>query len=372
MSEPTVTTSHAAEPTVLWWSKSGRDYSRDRILRKAFSSLGWRVVDFQPIISPVADLEARLRRLPTPDLVWIPCFRQRDVEAAQRWARRRNVPVVFDPLISAYDKQVFERQKFAVDSRAAKKLLAWESRLFNNSDLVIADTDCHADFFHRKHDLDRSRLSVIPVGAEEDLFVTQPARETSKPLHVMFYGSFIGLQGPQFIAQAATRLSTVQWTFVGSGPLLNDCRRITHGCRHVKFVPRIPYHELPSWIGQADVLMGVFGTSQKAARVIPNKVYQALACGRPVITQASEAYPSFLRQQSADDSGMFWMPPGDPDAIAATVEHLAAGQQSMSRLATAARATYENFFRAEILCTALDSACCRLLSTRSSTTARAA
>lgn len=342
--------------SVLWWSRSDREYSRDRIIRNAFRAIGWQISDFRPTFSRFGDLESLLRNIATPDLVWVPCFRQRDVEAAQRWSRKRGVPVVFDPLISAYDKQVFERKKFSATSRSANQLLQWERRLLGHSDLVIADTPCHAEYFETTHQVDPSRLAVIPVSAEEELFVLQPARPASEPAQVLFYGSFIGLQGPQTIAEAATLVKEVQWTFIGSGPLLEQCKELVAGCSHVRFLPKVPYDTLPKWIGKADVLLGVFGTSQKAGRVIPNKVYQSLACGRPVITQSSDAYPAVLRELPTAESAMSWVPPGQPQAIAAAVRNLVSKPDSLAEISGAARRTYENWFNNDLLCVALTSA----------------
>ena len=289
------------QPVVLWWSRGGRDYSRDRIVRLAFGSLGWKIVDFRPAVSQLGHVEAGLRRIAAPDLVWVPCFRQRDATAAQKWASRCGVPVVCDPLISAWDKQVFERRKFPEISVAARRLLRWEGELFRRSDVVVADTKAHADFFHDAHGVARSQLAVIPVSAEESFFAPQPVRENRRRIRALFYGSFIGLQGPQFIAAAAQQVSDVDWTFIGSGPLLDECRQIAGDCSHVKFVSRVPYETLPAEIGKADVLLGVFGTSAKAGRVIPNKVYQALASAlnmapnnRKVVLSDSGNFPTDL------------------------------------------------------------------------------
>jgi glycosyltransferase involved in cell wall biosynthesis len=168
-------------------------------------------------------------------------------------------------------------------------------------------------------------------------------------MRVMFYGSFIGLQGPQFIAQAARHVPEVNWTFIGSGPLLDQCRDIVHNAEHVEFIPRVPYEELASRIGAADVLLGIFGTSEKAARVIPNKVYQALACGRPVITRVSEAYPQPLRTQAAVNSGMTWVSPGCSADIVAGVRAMARTRQTLPKISDAAAATYDTYFSNQVV-----------------------
>lgn len=102
-------------PSVLWWGRFDPGYSRNRVLRKLLVEIGWQVKDFHPKLAAVADWEAWLLRIPKPDLVWVPCFRQRDLAAASRWARRHGIPLVFDPLISAYDKQVDERGKLKAE-----------------------------------------------------------------------------------------------------------------------------------------------------------------------------------------------------------------------------------------------------------------
>jgi glycosyltransferase involved in cell wall biosynthesis len=337
--------------TVLWWGRFDPGYSRNRILRALFGELGWTVRDFRPRLSALAGVEAMLRGMARPDLVWVPCFRQRDVDAACRWARRRGVPLVFDPLISAYDKQVDERGKLEAGSARAVQLLERERRQFGCADRVVADTPAHADYFAHVLGVARERLAVIQVGAEAGLFRPAPlsARDGDRPLEVLFYGSFIPLQGPQVVVEAARRYRgpPVTWTLLGQGPLRAACEAAAAGLASVRFEDWLPYPELPGRIHRADILLGIFGTTPKAGRVIPNKVYQALACGRPVVTRAAPAYPAGLLE--AHDSGLVWTEPGDAASLAAQVARLAAEPGRLQALGRSAARSSEQYFSPSVL-----------------------
>jgi len=332
---------------MLWWGRFDPAYSRNGVVRQHLAALGWTLRDFHPAVCAWGDLEAALRRIPAPDCVWVPCFRQRDLAAARRWCGRRGVPLVFDPLISAYDKQVWERFKLREASPAARKLLVWERGLFALADLVIADTPCHAAFFRETLGVPEEKLRVVYVGADETFFRPAPARAPSSPMDVLFYGSFIPLHGAQTIIEAA-RLDPglpVRWSLLGDGPARPACQKAAEGLTNVFFEDRIPYAQLPARIHRADILLGVFGTTRKAGRVIPNKVFQALASGRPVITRTSEAYPAVVRESEA----LSFVAPGDPQALADAVAAWAAQREHLHVRGQAAYKVYQSAFSADVV-----------------------
>jgi len=335
---------------MLWWGRSDPDYSRNGVLRQHLRALGWAVTDFSPAVSPLGDLEAALRRLPRPDAVWVPCFRQRDLLAARRWCDRRGgVPLVFDPLISAYDKQVWERSKLKDGDRSAERLLAWERARFARADRVIADTASHAAFFAETLEVAREKLRVVYVGADETLFrpAAAPARAAGAPVDALFYGSFIPLHGARTIIEAARVYQgpPVRWSLLGDGPSKPECQRAARALPHVVFEARLPYAALPARIQRADILLGVFGATQKAGRVIPNKVFQALASGRPVVTRVSEAYPAAARESEA----VAWVPAGDPRALADAVAAWASEPARLATRSQSARDLYEACFAAPVI-----------------------
>jgi glycosyltransferase involved in cell wall biosynthesis len=339
------------KPVVLWWGRFDPDYSRNRVMRKLLADLGLQVRDFHPKFSDLGDWEARLRGIPRADLVWVPCFRQRDIDAASRWAGKHGVPLLIDPLISAYDKQVDERRKLDPDSRKAKRLLAWERSRFARADRVLADTPAHADYFRQILGVAPNKLAVVYVGSEAALFkpAPRPPRPAGDSLEVLFYGSFIPLQGPQVVIDAARLYKgpPVRWTLLGDGPLRAPCEKQADGLTQVAFEAWLPYEALPDRIRQADILLGIFGATPKAGRVIPNKVYQSLACGRVVVTRHSGAYPEQLAE--AENSGIVWTEAGDAQSLADRIAVLAAAPDNLRRLGEAAAQTSRQFFSGAVL-----------------------
>jgi glycosyltransferase involved in cell wall biosynthesis len=111
---------------------------------------------------------------------------------------------------------------------------------------------------------------------------------------------------------------------------------------NVTFEDWMAYDHLPERIARADILLGVFGNTPKALRVIPNKVFQALACGKPLITGAAPAYPDELRAEPR--SGITWVPMNDPAALATAVAGVAAHPDQLAEEGLRARTTYERFF----------------------------
>jgi len=336
--------------TVLWWGRFDPDYSRNRILRQAYTALGWKIVDFHPLLSGlVGDVEALLRRPPPADLVHLPCFRQRDMAAAARYARRHGLPLLIDPLTSAYDKQVYEKYHLPVDSLRARWLLRYERWLFSGADRVLADTPEHARFFTQTLGVDPAKVNIVYVGAEEPLFSPAPPPNIGDELEVLFFGSFIPLQGPQVIVEAARIYNgpPVRWTLLGQGPLRADCQRRARGLTDVYFENWIPYRDLPARIHRAHILLGVFGPTAKAGRVMPNKVFQALACGRPLVTCQAPSYPDELL--ASQNSGIAWIHAADAAGLADAVAALASQPDQLAAKGAAARASYEKYFSADMI-----------------------
>jgi glycosyltransferase involved in cell wall biosynthesis len=280
----------------------------------------------------IALAELRLaRRVPADvDAVLVGYPGQPDVPSARRAARGR--PVVFDALVSLHETLVEDRRRFRPGSLAARALLALDRTALRGADLVVADTRANAEFLAALAGLPPERVEVCLVGAEDRLF--GPGWRPAEPWTCLFVGKLIPLHGVETILGAARLAPEIPFRIVGSGqlePLLADRPA------NAEWVPWVAYEKLPGELHRAGCALGVFGRSPKAARVIPNKAYQALACGTPLVTGATPA----ARELLADGESALLVPPADPDALATAVRRLRDDAALAARIAVGSRAVYE-------------------------------
>jgi glycosyltransferase involved in cell wall biosynthesis len=93
-------------------------------------------------------------------------------------------------------------------------------------------------------------------------------------------------------------------------------------------------------MAEADVCLGVFGTTPKAARVIPNKVFDGLSVERAVITADTPA----IREALVPGRHLWTCPAGDPVALAETISRLKADPQTRRVLAAEGRGRFQEAF----------------------------
>jgi glycosyltransferase involved in cell wall biosynthesis len=156
-----------------------------------------------------------------------------------------------------------------------------------------------------------------------------------EPRSVLFYGTYIPLQGIESIIRASLVMpADYRVKLVGSGQQRADMEKLALSLSApVEFVDQVPEQELSRHIASAMVCLGVFGVGDKTQRVIPNKVFQCLAVGRPVVTGDTPAV-------DAIGSVVERVPVGDPNAIAVAVQRL---MEDPVRREAMARAGVEHF-----------------------------
>ena len=299
---------------------------------------GWRAGPADAV--RLAAAQARLFRSPRErlDAVIVGYPGHFDLPAARRAAH--GAPVVFNPLVSLADTFVDDRARFRPGSFAARALTAVDRRAFRAADLVVCDTQAHADHLVELAGLDPARVAVCFVGAEERVF--QPGWAPAEPFTALFVGKLIPLHGLETILAAARLVPELAFRIVGSGQL--DAL-LADRPANVEHVPWVEYERLPAELHRAGCALGIFGTSGKAQRVIPNKAFQALACGTPLVTAGTPA----VRELLADGESALLVPPGDPEALAEALRRLAADPALARTLSAGGLATYREHASEDVL-----------------------
>ena len=198
------------------------------------------------------------------------------------------------------------------------------------ADIVMLDTVEHLDIVPDKY---RNKAVVVQVGAPYPYHAAAVEPPTTGPLKVIFVGLYTPLQGTPVIGEALGRIagSPIEVTMAGGGQDLAATMRAAAANDAVRWLDWVPAPELPALLAAHDVSLGIFGTSEKAMRVVPNKVFQGAAAGTVVIT--SDTVP----QRRVLGDAAILVPPGDPEALANALIRLAGDRDAVLKLRHAAR-----------------------------------
>jgi glycosyltransferase involved in cell wall biosynthesis len=267
------------------------------------------------------------RREPAPDLVLVGYLGHFDVHLARLLFRR--VPVVLDHLVGASDTGRDRR----LDGGLRRDLLRLiDAAALRSASIVVVDTDEHRAALPERH---RERAVVVPVGAPSAwLAAARPPRPSGVsgadpgPLRVVFYGLYTPLQGTPVIGAALSRMAgaPVEVTMIGNGQDLAETRAAAGADSAVRWLDWVPATDLPDLVASHDVCLGIFGTGDKALRVVPNKVFQGAAAGCAIVT--SDTPP---QRRVLGDAAVL-VPPGDAGALAEALLRLAGDRAELERL----------------------------------------
>jgi glycosyltransferase involved in cell wall biosynthesis len=227
-----------------------------------------------------------IARFQRHDLIVVGFYGYLLVFLARLFSRR---PLIFDAYLSTYHTLCFDRRWFAPHSLVGR-LAFWMDRLACQlADVVIVDTRAHLERFAETYGLPPEKFAVLYVGCDEELFYPRPAPPDDGRFRVFYYGSYLPLQGIEYIVRAAKLLEgtpEIVFQIAGQGMQYATIRALAQSldCHNIEFIEWIPYEQLPEHIARASVCLGGhFSGSSKAQSVIATKTYQFLAMAKPTI-----------------------------------------------------------------------------------------
>ena len=182
--------------------------------------------------------------------------------------------------------------------RLAYRILVWPVQL------ILTDTESHADLSARITGINRKKIVAIPVGSEGLKPVS--VYRNKKPFTVFYYGTIKnphGLHGVDVMIEAALFLKDqpIEFHFVGAGleveKLIHEATK--EGAR-IRYDARLPFDKLMKQAAQAGVCLGgPFGDTTQSQYVITGKTYQFLQMAKPVIIGANKESHILMDKKNA-------------------------------------------------------------------------
>ena len=179
-------------------------------------------------------------------------------------------------------------------------------KVLKNASGIIGLTDSFLEWSYELSGRKKTLYdAVFPIGYKQDsesnkLGSVQNVKSGTIELHVIFLGTV----GHQFdfdsIISAASILEkenyNVQWTLAGSGDKFNYYKAISLKLKNVNFVGFLKKRELSDLAACADIGIAPYIQSANFMKNIPNKPYEYMSFGLPILSAVDGEIGSLLRK----------------------------------------------------------------------------
>lgn len=291
------------------------------LLRRA---IGWMVFTLN-LLRPAAT-----RQLPRPDAVLGSTIHPLAAWAAWRLSRRHAVPFIFE-IRDIWPETLIDLGNMAEGSLFAKGLRRINVMLAQRASLVVSPLPNIREYLNDigcDHIPDLWISNGVNPGLVESVSPRPSVSSATGPFIFMYLGSFnlanslAPLVAALDVASALRPKIDFRLSLVGDGPEEFALRELAESCQYghqVSFEPRITRAQVIERAQKADCLVSL--TKPLAVYrygISPNKAYDYLLCGRPIIFSA-DAFNNPIKEAGA---GLV-VPPGDVGLVAQAMISLA-------------------------------------------------
>ncbi len=307
-----------SKKTVLYFGSYDPDYSRNRIIKKGLEANGIKVLEDRAS----GLIFARYFKLLVTFLMLQKQFKtiiigfpgHYDVPLAYVLGKVFGKKVFLDIFASTYETYVLDRAVVKKKSISARFFFFLDWLGIKLADHVLVDTKSHGKFYWDIYGLEPKKQILVYVGSDPDYFYPKKLKEQTD---VLFYGSYQPLQGTDVIIKAAAKLPKFKFKMIGEGQERKSAEDLVKNLKlkNVEFINWLPVSKLSEEISKAKICLGIFGRGSKADAVIPNKVYDAIASKKVIITADTPA----AREILTNGINAILLPP-DPEYLARAIE----------------------------------------------------
>ncbi len=331
---------------VCYFGIYNKDYARNRVIITGLRKNGVKVIEYssrKPSLVKYFDLIGQyLGKRKKFDLMVVGFPGQVVMILAKLICRKK---IVFDAFVSLYDTYVFDRKTASPGGLKARYywFLDWLSCKL--ADKVLLDTNAHIDYFSEVFGIKSEKLRRSFIGSDDELFYPRDISKDTDKFLVYFYGTYIPLQGIQYIIDAADilkgedilfRITTSQKGYQELKKKVTDLG-IENSVDLISFVP---IEKLAQYIAQSDVCLGIFGNTDKAKRAIPTKLFDYIAMKKPVINADTPA----IREMFRDNHDLAFCQVANGQSLADRILELKDNPELREKLAVESYKLYQEQF----------------------------
>ena len=211
------------------------------------------------------------------------------------------------------------------------RIIRWIEKFnMNKADKIIAVTPRLMEVIHKDHNVPKEKLVVIENGANIELFKPANQKEAKEKLnlnknnnYICYVGNLAPWQGVEYLIQSASaiinEIPNTRFLIVGDGLMKNELVELSKKIDvfdNFIFTGAVPHQEIPDYINASEVCV-VYKKPLKSG-YSPLKLYEYLACEKPVIASRLEGF-EILEKNNA---GILVEPENPEKLVRAVVELL--------------------------------------------------
>jgi len=205
-------------------------------------------------------------------------------------SRELNIPIVFRALDVAH-----KLVRIPFLQNHTKKL---EKSIFSSADLVLTTTPQLSNYAEEMGS-NSDCIKYFPLGVNSRYF--KPMKKNNELFQelgiqtndriILFMGTLYPFSGIDHILKnfhlLQNKIKQIKFVIIGGGPDFNRLKSLSNELqlnKNIIFTGFVEQKKIPEYIAIADICLNPFVTNTLTDRVIPTKILEYLACGKPVLS----------------------------------------------------------------------------------------
>jgi glycosyltransferase involved in cell wall biosynthesis len=223
-----------------------------------------------------------------------------------------------------------------------------------NANIIITLTEKVKNKINQNENIPKEKIYVFPSGGNISLFKPLDKIECRKILnldvnkkYIGFVGNFYKYQGVDVLIESAKfvvkEMPQVMFLIIGDGEMKNEWMRKVNDYgldKYFIFTGIIPYEKMPVAIGSMDICIAPF--TKDAGERSPVKVFDYLACGKPVIAGDIDCLKDIFKENE-----ILFFPVENYEKLAESIIYLLKNEDIAKKLGENARKICEEKFDRE-------------------------